>query len=279
MKILSVDDITVVRKITRKVVERLGGEFFEATNGFEALAILEDNDGIMDLVLLDWNMPLMDGFIFLNKIRNNPKFEKIPVIMVTAESEKDKIIKAVQAGATNYIAKPFTEQNLTRKIIDCLGKEFEYEILAKLFADALGNIIIDLSGQQIQEITSKDIQPVNPEETGCFTGTIVALGKINTAVIVALGKDTATLVAKSATNRPPTEFNNLQLVDAVLRIVEQAASKAIIELAYIDENLYIPLITAGFTSENNHILHNAVHTSIKTFTAGENILRLQVHYF
>ena len=122
MKILSVDDSAIIRKIIRSGVELLNFELLEAADGFEALAILEQPGHDIGLILLDWNMPGMDGLVFLQKIKSEPELQQIPIMMVTTESEKENIIIAIQAGAINYLVKPFTIEELMKKVLECIGE-------------------------------------------------------------------------------------------------------------------------------------------------------------
>jgi len=123
-KILSVDDSSVIRKIIRSAVEVLKYDLLEASDGEEAISILnkEENEDIR-LILLDWNMPGMNGLDFLKAVKNHPVFRNIPVMMVTTESEKGNIIKAVQAGVSNYLIKPFNTEELIKKIMQCIREE------------------------------------------------------------------------------------------------------------------------------------------------------------
>jgi two-component system chemotaxis response regulator CheY len=121
MKILSVDDSNIIRKIMRGAVDMLGFEFLEASNGQEALALLREAPNEIGLVILDWNMPVMDGYSTLVEIKNDPALKHIPVMMVTTESEKSNIIKAVKAGAQNYLTKPFIQEDLMTRIMACVG--------------------------------------------------------------------------------------------------------------------------------------------------------------
>ena len=123
-KVLSVDDSGVMRRIIGRTVDVLGYGFLEASNGVEALDVITKNHADIALVILDVNMPEMDGFEVLAKIKADPVFKAIPVMMLTTESERGKIIQAIQAGAVNYICKPFQAEDLTVKIAESLGEGF-----------------------------------------------------------------------------------------------------------------------------------------------------------
>ncbi|MCI4454388.1 MAG: chemotaxis response regulator CheY [Thermodesulfobacterium sp.] len=114
-RFLIVDDMSTMRKIIRTILAQLGyTNVDEAENGKEALAKLRT--GNYQFVLMDWNMPEMDGLETLKAIRADEKLKDIPVIMVTAEAKKENVIAAIQAGANNYIVKPFTPEVLREKI-------------------------------------------------------------------------------------------------------------------------------------------------------------------
>jgi two-component system chemotaxis response regulator CheY len=120
-KVLSVDDSGVMRRIIGRTVDVLGYGFLEAANGLEGLEVLAANHKDIALIILDVNMPEMDGFAFLERIKAEPDFKAIPVMMLTTESERGKIIQAIKAGAVNYICKPFKPEDLTVKITESLG--------------------------------------------------------------------------------------------------------------------------------------------------------------
>jgi two-component system chemotaxis response regulator CheY len=114
-RFLVVDDMSTMRKIIRTILAQLGyTNVDEAENGKEALAKLRV--GSYQFVLLDWNMPEMDGLEALKAIRADEKLKDIPVIMVTAEAKKESVLTAIQAGANNYVVKPFTPEVLKEKI-------------------------------------------------------------------------------------------------------------------------------------------------------------------
>ncbi len=122
MRMMTVDDSSVVRKIIRAASEVLEYELEEAESGLEALEILVKLDGQIDLILLDWNMPGMNGYELLQKIKSTPKYKNIPVMMVTTEGQKENIVMAVKAGASHYMTKPFAMEDLIKRILECMGK-------------------------------------------------------------------------------------------------------------------------------------------------------------
>lgn len=114
-RILTVDDMATMRKIIKSLLNQLGyTNVDEAENGKDGLYKLKQNK--YDLVLLDWNMPEMDGITLLQEIRKDPELKNIPVIMVTAEAKKENVLLAIQSGANNYIVKPFTAETLKEKM-------------------------------------------------------------------------------------------------------------------------------------------------------------------
>ena len=123
MKLLVVDDSSTTRKIIKAAVGALGMEAEEAQDGAEALEKLGASREEIGLVLLDWNMPVMNGYDVLVEMKNNDRLKHIPVMMVTTEGQKSSILAAVRAGANNYLTKPFTIYELQTKINECLGRE------------------------------------------------------------------------------------------------------------------------------------------------------------
>jgi len=121
MKLLAVDDSSVIRKVIIAVADVLQIETIEAQDGVEALEKLAAFYEEIDLVLLDWNMPEMNGYDVLVEIKGSDKYKHIPVMMVTTEGQQSSIVAAVRAGADNYLVKPFTVEELETKIVECLG--------------------------------------------------------------------------------------------------------------------------------------------------------------
>jgi len=115
MKILVVDDFSTMRRIIKNLLRDLGfTNTSDADDGTTALPMLKT--GNFDFLVTDWNMPGMQGIDLLKAVRQDQELSSLPVMMVTAESKRDQIIEAAQAGVNGYIVKPFTAQVLKEKI-------------------------------------------------------------------------------------------------------------------------------------------------------------------
>lgn len=115
MKILIVDDFSTMRRIIKNLLRDLGFQNTqEADDGQTALPMLQN--GSFEFLVTDWNMPGMQGIDLLKAVRADPRLTTLPVLMVTAESKREQIIEAAQAGVNGYIVKPFTAQTLQEKI-------------------------------------------------------------------------------------------------------------------------------------------------------------------
>ena len=115
MKILIVDDFSTMRRIIKNLLRDLGlNNTHEADDGNTALPMLKNGD--FDFVVTDWNMPGMQGIDLLKAIRADESLRHLPVLMVTAEAEREQIIEAAQAGVNGYIVKPFTAATLKEKL-------------------------------------------------------------------------------------------------------------------------------------------------------------------
>ncbi|HOA71891.1 MAG TPA: response regulator [Phycisphaerae bacterium] len=119
MKILLVDDSRTIRNIQKNVLAQIGHtDILEAADGLEALNQIAEHKP--DLVLVDWNMPNMDGITLVRKIRETDR--RLPLVMVTTEAEKSRVLEAIKAGVNNYVVKPFTAETLSEKITQTLAK-------------------------------------------------------------------------------------------------------------------------------------------------------------
>ncbi len=116
LKILVVDDHAMTRNLVRSILRALGfTDILIAEDGRAAYRVM-DEEGNIDLVVCDWNMPGGTGIDFLKMARSDPRFGSVPFIMLTAEAYEDKIQEAIASGVTDYIVKPFTAGVLTDKV-------------------------------------------------------------------------------------------------------------------------------------------------------------------
>jgi len=115
MTVLVVDDFSTMRRIVRKILKDLQfQDVIEAENGAEAFQLLQTNK--VDLIVSDWNMPTMTGLELLKKVRADERLKGLPFLLVTAESQKENIIEAIQAKVSNYVVKPFSPAVLAEKL-------------------------------------------------------------------------------------------------------------------------------------------------------------------
>ena len=126
MLALIVDDSRTMRLVLKKILNEVGFEVSEAGDGSEALLRLKELDRV-DLMLVDWNMPVMDGLEFVRAVRQDNAYDEVPVMMVTTEDTMDRVVEALNAGANEYVMKPFTSESIIEKleILDLLTGQFE----------------------------------------------------------------------------------------------------------------------------------------------------------
>lgn len=121
MKLLTIDDSRTIRRVISDIGNTLGYDVLEAENGKVALEVLTESGPEVGLILLDWNMPGMNGLEVLKTVKADPRWKHIPVMMVTTEGEKDYIVQSIQAGAAHYLTKPFTQEDMAARIMETLG--------------------------------------------------------------------------------------------------------------------------------------------------------------
>jgi two-component system, chemotaxis family, chemotaxis protein CheY len=114
-----VDDSRAIRMILSKTLGSLGFEVSQASNGREALERMvdvHDSDTPLSVVLVDWNMPEMNGLEFVQSVRARPEYEAVKLMMVTTETQIEQMTRALDAGANEYVMKPFTEEVISDKL-------------------------------------------------------------------------------------------------------------------------------------------------------------------
>ena len=262
--------------MVKATVDALKGELLEAANGKDALDLVEKNEGKIDLILLDWNMPEMNGMEFLCAVKSNEKFRHIPVIMNTTESEKSKIIAAVQAGASNYIIKPFTEQELSKKIMDTVLS------LPKLFngclCKELKNALNYITGLQVTETQVESSQNVIRENY--YSGQMLITGEINTLVSIYLSKENAARLSPLLLEKSQQELTPGDITKGLLKLLRTISDKAT-ATAKQKMKITVAYLFAGFIGENMTVFSSdkKLYNIDRKFSAGPLESYLMVQYF
>jgi two-component system chemotaxis response regulator CheY len=123
MRALVVDDSRAVRILIGNILREMGTEVIEAGDGRAALEQLRQNPEV-ELVLVDWNMPVMDGLEFIREVRSQRSYDGLRIVMVTTETESEQVMRALKAGANEYVMKPFNKDVLIAKLslLDVFGE-------------------------------------------------------------------------------------------------------------------------------------------------------------
>ncbi len=111
-----IDDSKTMRMILSRTLTKLGYEVCSAGDGLQAMNYLGEHSPALSLIMVDWNMPEMNGLEFVKHVRAVPQYKSVPLMMVTTESEVEQVMKALEAGADEYVMKPFSEETILSKL-------------------------------------------------------------------------------------------------------------------------------------------------------------------
>jgi len=117
---LVVDDSITMRRVTQRLLERRGVKVFTARDGLDAITVLQEHN--VDVILLDIEMPRMDGYQFATHVRNDPKQKHLPIVMITSRSGEKHRAKAIEIGVNDYLSKPYQEGQLIAAIEALVGR-------------------------------------------------------------------------------------------------------------------------------------------------------------
>ncbi len=115
-KALVIDDSRAMRMIISQTLSGCGFEVVQAANGRQGLDVMASEGSAVNVVLVDWNMPEVNGLEFVQQVRANSGFDSIPLVMVTTETEVEQMVRALDAGANEYVMKPFTREVIEDKL-------------------------------------------------------------------------------------------------------------------------------------------------------------------
>jgi chemosensory pili system protein ChpA (sensor histidine kinase/response regulator) len=122
LAVMVVDDSPSVRRVVSRMIERAGWKPLPAKDGLDALEIIADLDEPPDLILLDIEMPRMDGYEFLSSLRSQHSYRHIPVVVLTSRASEKHRRKAFDLGANQYVIKPYQEESLLAMILELVGR-------------------------------------------------------------------------------------------------------------------------------------------------------------
>jgi CheY-like chemotaxis protein len=209
LKILVADDATFIRDMIKKQLrDRIPGvEIFDAADGARALALFKQND--IDLILSDWEMPLMTGEEFLRNVRSAPNGANVPFVMISSRGDRDHIVKAIQSGVSDYLSKPFSADELLKKVykqLKVLGK-LPVAAAPRAVTQGIASASIDvLTGSSRIETAAK---PTANSNVSLLTGSSALLTGAKPAPIAA--------VKSSARTQAQLRFSNNRIFPCVIR--------------------------------------------------------------
>ena len=276
MRILCVDDVFVVRKLVKTTVDALKGEFLEASNGKEALDILEKHQGKIDLILLDWNMPEMNGIEFLHTVKSNENYKYIPVIMITSENEKNKIIEAVQAGVSNYLIKPFSEQDLAKKIMNTVVSC--QNILNTFLCKEMKNSLSAITGLKVEE--SQADSGNNAISENYFSGQMLITGEVYALISIRISKENSARLFSLVLEKPQEKLTPEDIARGLLKLLKTVSDKTA-AVVKNKMNITFAYLFAGFIGENMTVLNSSkkLYNLNRKFNTGLLETYLQIlHY-
>ena len=158
--VLIVEDSPIIRRLIRDQVKKLGYEAREAENGAEALASMQES--LPDCVILDLMMPVMSGPELLEKMQESEELRNVPVIVVTALSDMDKIVYCIEKGAADYMQKPFRAQVLRARLASCIERkklhDREMELQRQLSEH--NALLEDRVNRQVKQITAAQLSTI-----------------------------------------------------------------------------------------------------------------------
>ncbi len=142
-KILTVDDSKTIRLIVSRAFKTFDCQIFEAANGVEGLAVASREKP--DIIVLDFTMPIMDGYEMLTRLKSNPDLKSIPVVMLTAEAGRDSVLKIARMGVRDYLIKPFKEEQIIDRVSRIIDLKPRGELAAKVkrFDDPITLLVVD----------------------------------------------------------------------------------------------------------------------------------------
>ena len=196
LKILVVDDAAFIRDLVKKAVKETypGCELFEAIDGRKAISVMNSQD--IAVVLCDWEMPEVSGIEVLQWMRADERYKQVPFMMITSRGDRDHVVKAVEAGVSDYIGKPFTRDNFVAKLSKMVFKHHKIRpnVADKQHATGLGGDSANVLAAASAKPNPKEAKPASQD----MGGASVLMGNSKSAKVV----DEAAPAKSTAAKKP-----------------------------------------------------------------------------
>jgi DNA-binding response OmpR family regulator len=261
LKILVADDATLIRDMIKKQLrDRIPGvEIFDAMDGARALALFKQND--IDLILSDWEMPLMTGEELLRNVRALPNGAKTPFIMISSRGDRDHIVKAIQAGVSDYISKPFTPEEFHKKV------HKQLRVIGKVPTAAMPSLMAQgIANSSIGVLTGGRAEAAAPKPAAQNASAALLTGATSTLLTGA--KPAHAVPAFTKTAQAQLRFANNRIFPCVIREMSLQLMSCVLQRADNLPALFEQVVVDIDMGEGNGLAR--VNGYLHSMMAGEN---------
>jgi DNA-binding response OmpR family regulator len=262
LKILVADDATFIRDMIKKQLrDRIPGvEIFDAADGARAFALFKQN--AIDLILSDWEMPQMTGEELLRNVRAMPNGAKVPFIMISSRGDRDHIVKAIQAGVSDYISKPFTPEEFHKKV------HKQLRLIGKLPTAAMPSLMQGVANSSIGVLTGGRAEAPAPKPAAQVASAALLTGAAAALLTGAKPVQAVPTPAKTAKAQAQLRFANNRIFPCVIREMSLQLMSCVLQRADNLPALFEQAVVDIDMGEGNGLAR--VNGYVHSMTAGDN---------
>jgi DNA-binding response OmpR family regulator len=262
LKILVADDATFIRDMIKKQLrDRIPGvEIFDAMDGARAFALFKQND--IDLILSDWEMPLMTGEELLRNVRAHPNGAKTPFIMISSRGDRDHIVKAIQAGVSDYISKPFTPEEFHKKVYKQL------RVIGKVPNVAMPSLMQGVANSSIGVLTGGRAEAAAPKPVAQNANASLLTGATASLLTGAKPVQAVPAPTKTAKAQAQLRFANNRIFPCIIREMSLQLMSCVLQRAENLPALFEQAVVDIDMGEGNGLAR--VNGYVHSMMAGEN---------
>lgn len=262
LKILVADDATFIRDMIKKQLrDRIPGvEIFDAADGARAFALFKQND--IDLILSDWEMPLMTGEELLRNVRAQPNGAKTPFIMISSRGDRDHIVKAIHSGVSDYISKPFTPEEFHKKL------HKQLRIIGKVPTTAMPSLMQGVANSSIGVLTGGRAEAPAPKPIAQNASASLLTGATASLLTGAKPVQAVPTPAKTAKAQAQLRFANNRIFPCIIREMSLQLMSCVLQRADNLPALFEQAVVDIDMGESNGLAR--VNGYVHSMMAGEN---------